>query len=300
MDEERRIALLPDDIARCIENPQFLYFERGYGRKYDISDSDYRGTGAHVVTAERAYSLDVICQPKFCEEDASELHTGQTVFGWLHLHEGDDISEKLIKKATTAIAWENMANDDGKVFSENNFLTGRIGVLNAVAYAGKVPEECSVAIIGRGNVGKGARFQLEQLGVTEIAVYHRRNSHLLKKHIGRYDIIVHCAQCYRRDFIKRKDLRRMKQGALLIHLGADNIEGILSSSSMYSPIEEINKGRNGAYCFNHVPTLAYKTATRQISRCVALYINQLVNEEMDRTLSEAVVIDRGEPLKDRW
>jgi len=48
-----------------------------------------------------------------------------------------------------------------------------------------------------------------------------------------------------------------------------------------------------------VPTIAYKTASSIISKDVVPYINKLINNEIDITLKNAVVIDRGIPLKER-
>ena len=84
MDEEKRIALLPRDIEKDIENPHLLFFQKGYGRDYDVSDRAYRQTGARVVREDDSCSMDVFCQPKFYKEDLSYIKHGQVIFGWMH------------------------------------------------------------------------------------------------------------------------------------------------------------------------------------------------------------------------
>jgi N5-(carboxyethyl)ornithine synthase len=293
MEEEKRIALLPKDLVK-IESPNMLFFQKGYGKDMNISDEKYREAGANIVSQKTAYNLEVLCQPKFCEEDLKHLNcSDQIIFGWLHLEENGKTTKELIKREATAFAWEEMFYENGQhVFKKNNLLTGKMGVLHAVPYAGKVPEECDAAVIGRGQVGQGAIEALKSINVQNIAVYHRRNVHVLREHINKYDLIVHCA-CSPDIILKDSDLKRMKKGALFVHLGADSIEGDIHAQSVYSPVKELNNGRNLVYCVNHVPTIAYKTASEYISHDVAPYVNMLTKGLFDKTLINSAILIKG-------
>ena len=300
MKEEKRIALLPTDISR-IESPDFLFFARGYGEHYGFSDRDYRNTGAHIISDKNTYTKDIVCQPKFSDRDLAHLtQSGQIIFGWLHLGEAEEKTRRLEELEDTVIEWSRMQKRDNKmVFRKNNRLTGRIGVLHSIAYAGRIPEECNVAVIGAGNVGQGAIDQLEQLKVKSIDIYNRQNSKDIKETIGKYDIIVHCAS-FQGEILTQGDLRNMKPGALLVHLGSDSIKGRYDTQSVYSPISFINRRENPVYCINHVPTLAHHTATEFISRDVAPYINRLVKGNLNLPeFSGAIVIYNGNILHDR-
>jgi len=291
MNEESRIALLPQDIA-VVDHPEFLFFEKSYGKKHGVEDDDYRKAGAHVVATERVYSLDVICQPKFSEKDAKSMEKARLVFGWVHIDSYKYLEMKLKERDATVIEWSNMKKNGRCVFYRNSILTGQMGVLNALAYAGKVAPECTVAVIGRGNVGKGAFRQLRREGVQDITVYHTGNKHLLKRNLGRYDIIVNCAEAA--EFILTgKDLQAMRPGALMIDIGGACIDGNYWPNSIYAPISEINQGRNLAYCVNHVPTLAYRTASSYISHDVAPYIDAIVKEISNVVLQRAITMENG-------
>ena len=133
---------------------------------------------------------------------------------------------------------------------------------------------------------------LKKMGANEITIYHSGNSHKLKKEMQKYDVIVHAA-CSYYEILSKNDLKRMKHGALLIHLGSDSIGGDFDANSIYSPVEGINNEKNLVYCINHVPTLAYKTASEYISRDVAPYIDTLSKGRMNKTLKDAVVMDKG-------
>ncbi|MCX6706629.1 MAG: hypothetical protein NT001_00630, partial [Candidatus Woesearchaeota archaeon] len=281
-----------------IEDPNMLYFERGYGLEYGITDLDYKKKGANVVSERKARILEVMCQPKFCEADIGHIVEEQTVFGWLHLGQGSREARVLSEKSVTAIEWELMYMGKKQVFKRNSRLTGRIGVLHAFAYAGKIPEECRVAVIGRGEVSKGAIKQLTDIKVSDIDVYHSKNIHLLRKRISEYDVIVHCA-CSYDVIIHENELARMKRNALFIHMGSDSIEGKFEAQSIFSPLDWVNKGKNPMYCIDHVPTLAFQTASKYISRDVAPYIDMLIKGKMNKTLRDAIVIDKGRPNPDR-
>jgi len=174
------------DIPR-IAHPDHLYFQRGYGTDYGFEDGVYEEAGANVVSEREVDSLEVLCIPKFCERDIKHIRPNRILFGWLHLLERSREARELSKKGITAIAWECMKSEGEFIFYRNGVLTGEIGVLHGIGYAGKMPEECNVAVIGKGRVGTGAIGQLRKLGVINITIYDRRNSSRLRSEIGKYD-----------------------------------------------------------------------------------------------------------------
>ena len=297
MREEKRIALIPADINRKICDPSLLHFQRGYGIDCGFSDDDYRRTGAHVVSESDAYGLDILCCPKFWYDDAELVKKGQTVFGWLHLEKGDSDTRRLEDMDATAIAWELMYKDGRSVFYRNSMLTGEIGIIHAIPYAGKHPSECHTAVIGRGEVGKAAMRQLRKFGVKDIDIYHSKNSHLLRKVIGSYDMVINCA-CASQVVLEKRHTADMKRGALLVDIGSGAVD-ITENRQLYRPVQEFNRGRNIYYRINHIPTLWHQTASRYISEDAAPYINMLLKGQMDKTLADAVVIDKGRVLEDR-
>lgn len=296
--EEFRIAMLPEQV-REISHPELLFFQKGYGERLDIPDAEYERAGARITNSRGAYGKEILCQPKFCDEDLPFIHQGHIVFGWIHMIHGYRMQRQLSRKKATVIAWENMYKGKKHVFARNNQLTGQTGVLQAMAYVPKVPEECSAAVIGKGNVGKGAKAELETIGVKTIKVYDRKNVNELISNVGDYDIIVHCAAERYYDILTENDLKSMKSGAVLVHLGSDCVKHPVAPQSIYSPVNPINGGRNLVYAINHVPTLKYQTASRLISEDVAPYIDLLVQGNVNGTLGNAVVMCEGKVLEDR-
>jgi len=299
MDEEDRIALIPDDL-RKINDPTILFFEKGYGIKHGYKDKEYTDMGAHIVSSKKSYSLEVICQPKYSDKDLPFINSDQILFGWLHLIEGEKNTTELIRKGITAIAWEFMYRGKNYVFRDNRILTGEIGVLHSITYSKKMPRECAIALIGSGMVGQGALNILKKLDA-EVTIYdiNLNNMDKLKKRISDYDIIIHCAGAYPKIVLSKKDISKMKEGALFVHMGDDCIEGMPKPMSIYNPISFINNKKNTVYRINHLPTIVFKTASRLISKDVVPFINILINDVFDDTLKNAVVINKGVPLNER-
>ena len=54
---------------------------------------------------------------------------------------------------------------------------------------GEMPYNCKVALLGRGNVSRGALKLLSMLGA-EIIVYDRKTEKLFRKEVGKFDVIV--------------------------------------------------------------------------------------------------------------
>src|SRR5690606_3339659 len=156
-----------------------------------------------------ATSKDVICDPKIGDADyLSDLEAGQIIFGWIHAVQNKFITDNILKRKLTAIAWEDMYEKGRHVFWRNTELAGEAAVMHAFTLYGKAPYECNIALIGRGNVARGAYKILSSLGAN-VTVYDRRTQKLLREEIDNYDVIVNGVlwDVYRGDhIIYREDL----------------------------------------------------------------------------------------------
>lgn len=95
-ENENRRAVVPEHIKK-MRNPEYLYFEKGYGEVLGIDDVDYKTAGANICSHDEVLKKDVICDPKVGDADYLEnLHGGQTVFGWVHATQNRDIADKLV------------------------------------------------------------------------------------------------------------------------------------------------------------------------------------------------------------
>ena len=172
-ENEHRIALFPDNI-KAISHPEMVYVEKGYGSDFGIDDKEYASRGVHVAERGDVLKCDIICDPKIGDaEYLGQLH-GQTLFGWIHCVQNRDIADAIIGNSNTAIAWEDMYEANRHVFWRNNEIAGEAAIMHAYLRHGIFPYNTKVAVLGRGNVARGAIKTLHFLGAEVLRPPHRR------------------------------------------------------------------------------------------------------------------------------
>ena len=297
-ENELRRALIPTDLSK-VKHVHNLYFERGYGEILGYSDEDYRKMGANIVNREIVYKQDIICNPKAPEPVEQKLfHKGQTLFGWIHAVQERKVTDFLLRMKMTAIAWEEMFENGRHVFWRNNEIAGEAGVLHAFLYYGRLPYECSIAVIGRGNTARGVIRVLEKMGAN-VTVYDRKTVLFLRNELDKYDVIVNAVlwDVFRKDrLIYKEDLKKMKKGTMIIDISCDEEMEIETSHAtmLKDPIYFVDGIIH--YAVDHTASLFWKTATNSISREIKKYLDDLVEGSYNNILRNATVIENGKIL----
>lgn len=296
-ENEKRRALLPEDVDMLDENIRHLiYVESGYGDVMDISDEAYLNKGINVVSRDRVLDCDIICDPKIGDaEYLSELKSGQTIFGWVHAVQNRDITDKILDAGLTAVCWEDMYYKGRHTFWRNNEIAGEAAIMHACCIHGVFPYETRVALLGNGNVARGAYRILTSLGA-EVVQYSRRTEHLFRDEIGNYDVIVNGIlwDVHRKDhIIYRDDLKRMRRGAMIIDISCDRNGGV--ETSVPTTIENPTYIVDGIlhYVVDHTPSLFFRTISRSLSKIVSERIERLINEDYDDELNNAIAVKNG-------
>lgn len=297
-ENEKRRAIVPDHI-KYISHPECLYFERGYGEVLGISDNEYKALGCNICSFEECLTKDVICDPKIGDADyLNLLHPGQTIFGWVHATQNRDITDKIINAGLTAFAWEKMYDTGRHVFWRNNELAGEAAVMHAFQCYGRMPYETKVAVIGNGNTARGAIKVLNMLGA-DVSQYTKRTETLLRSEISQYDVVVNCVlwDVKRKDhIIYKSDLKLMKNNAMIIDVSCDRAGGIETCTP--TTIDDPTYVVDGVmhYAVDHTPALFFKTFSHNNSSIVYGYINELINSDYGKVLSDSLIIENGKIL----
>ncbi len=293
-ENENRRALIPDDISN-IRHADMLLFEKGYGNNLGFSDADYEARGAKTVTRERVLDCDVICDPKIGDAGYLDQLEDQTIFGWVHLVQNKDTANKVLAGKLTAYAWEDMFCEGRHCFYRNNEMAGEAAIMHAFQCYGEMPYNTNVALIGRGNVARGAMRILTCLGA-RITVYDRKTEKLLRQEIGQYDVIVNALlwDTRRKDhIIYRDDLKRMRKNSLIIDVSCDKNGAIETSAptTVEKPIYMVDGVMH--YAVDHTPTLFYKPASAGISAEVCKYADELIENKPGKVLMNALAVENG-------
>lgn len=294
-ENEFRRALVPDDLKK-VRNCGQLYFESGYGEQIGYGDSDYKRYGCHMVSHEESLDKDIICDAKVGDADyLFKLKNGQIIFGWVHAVQNRDITDKILDRKATAIAWEDMFCKGRHCFWRNNEIAGEAAIMHAFQCYGKMPYDLEVALIGQGNVARGALKILTLLGAN-VTVYNRKTEALFREDLPKFDVVVNGIlwDISRKDHIVYKDdLQRMKANSLIVDISCDN-QGCIETSistTINEPVYFVDGIMH--YVVDHTPSLFYKTATSGISCEVAKYLDDLCEDNKNEVLENAIIIRDG-------
>lgn len=293
-ENEKRRAIVLEDIEK-VDNKEYLYFQKGYGKNLGFSDEDIIELGCKVVDKEEILQCDIICEPKIGDSEEINNINNKIIFGWVHATQNYDITQKCIDNQLTVYAWEKMYEKGRHIFYKNNEIAGKAAILHAMLQYGRQFNKSNVAVIGNGNTARGAINILEAVGA-KIDIYSRSKEHEFRDNMEQYDIIVNCIlwDVEREDHIIYKaDLKKLKKNALIIDISCDKNGGIETSipTTIQHPVYYVDGIMH--YVVDHTPSLLYKEATKSISNEVVKYIDDLIEEKDNKVLKNALIIKKG-------
>lgn len=171
---ENRVAIIPAGVEALNKKGHSVFIETEAGIGSGFSDEDYRNVGATILNtpAEIFQKADLVLKVKEPLPPEYELFKeNQLLFTYLHLAAELKLTEALIKKRVTAIAYETIQLEDGSLplLTPMSEVAGRMAVqigamLLEKHYGGKglllggVPgtHPAKVLILGGGIVGTNA------------------------------------------------------------------------------------------------------------------------------------------------
>ena len=294
-ENENRRAMLPADVlrAKCRDH---LIFETGYGDVLGHGDDEYLAAGARIASRDEVLACDVICDPKIGDADYLGDLREQTVFGWVHAILNRDITDKLIDGRLTAYAWEEMFEGGRHVFWRNNEIAGEAAIAHAYICHGVFPYSTKVALLGRGNVARGAMRALYSMGA-DVRQYDRHSERLFRDELPEFDVIVNAIlwDKMRKDhIIYRSDLKRMKKGTMIVDISCDRAGAI--ETSLPTTIEKPTYVVDGVlhYVVDHTPALFFKSTSASISAVLPDYLSDMSEGRGDTpVLSNALIVKDG-------
>ena len=111
---ENRVGMLPTGVRALVQDGHQVHVQQNAGIGSGILDAAYVDAGAIIVpTAEEAWATDMVVKVK--EPQASEfplMKSGQTLFTYLHLAAEAKLTEELLARGVTSIAYETVQDPD--------------------------------------------------------------------------------------------------------------------------------------------------------------------------------------------
>jgi alanine dehydrogenase len=171
---ENRVGLVPSGAAALSRAGHEVYVEEGAGVGSGIADEDYRAAGAEIVRSadevfQRAEMIVKVKEP--IDPEYGRLREGQILFTYLHLAPAGRLTDVLLQRRVTGIAYETITAPNGMLplLTPMSEVAGRMSVHVGAYYLQKsnggrgvllsgVPgvPPADVVIIGGGVVGTNA------------------------------------------------------------------------------------------------------------------------------------------------
>lgn len=325
-DHEYRVGMTPAGVQAMVEAGHRVYLEAGAGAGSNFEDSEYSALGAEILaTADEVYGVaDLIIKVKEpIEPEFERLREGQTLFTYLHLAPLPELTQVLLDRRVTGIAYETITDGQGglPLLTPMSEVAGRMSVLAGAtylqrAYGGRgillsgVPGvlPADVLIIGGGIVGinaakialgMGARVTvletnparmryLDDLfhGTVNTLASNRLN---LESALQYTDVLIGAVLLPGRaapKVVSREMLALMRKGAVLVDVAVDQggCFETTRATTHSNPTYEVDGVIH--YCVSNMPGAVPRTSTLALTNATLPYALALANKGVETALRE--------------
>ncbi len=325
-DHEFRVALTPEGVDEVVRNGHEVWVETTAGQGSDFSDDSYRTVGARIASsAEELFDrVEMILKVK--EPLASEIASLQprhTLFTFLHLASSKTLAEALMKSGCTAIAYETMEDERGRLpmLLPMSQIAGKVAVQIGAHYLerthggngillGGVPgvSRGHVVILGAGGVGStaveialgiGARVtvigndmgQLQRLqerfgnNLTTLASQRL----VIAETVKSADLLIGAVMVRGAKspvLVSRSMVATMKKGALIMDIAVDQGGCVETTrpTTHAAPVFEVDGVRH--YGVTNIPGIVPQTSTYALTQATLPFIVRLANRGVDAALCD--------------
>jgi alanine dehydrogenase len=314
---EFRVAITPAGVHELVRNGHEVCVETGAGLGSSITDDEYVTAGAKILdTAADVWSTgDLILKVK--EPVPSEyplMREGQTLFTYLHLAANQGLTDELVKRKVTGIAYETVELPDHSLplLAPMSEVAGRlapqVGAATLMAVNGgrgvlmggvSGVHAAKVVVIGAGVAGMNA---------AAIAIGMQANVTLLDKNVAKLrhaDSIYqgHCQTITSNAYeveraimdadlvigavlvpgaktpivVTNEQVSRMKPGSVLVDIAIDQ-GGCFEDSHATTHTDPTYKVHNSVfYCVANMPGAVPNTSTYALTNVTLPYAVELAN-----------------------
>jgi alanine dehydrogenase len=331
---ENRVAITPAGVDALVLAGHEVLIERGAGEGSGFVDEDYVAHGAKILdSAEQVWSsADMILKVK--EPQPSEyryFREGLILFTYLHLAPEPELTQALIEKKVTAIAYETIQLDNGSLplLTPMSEVAGRMSVQIGAQFLekpkggkgvllggvpGVLPGE--VVIIGGGVVGTNAAKMALGLGANVTLldinpdrlrqlddIFHGRlrtlmsNSYNIAQAVKKADLLIGAVLIPGRRaprLVTEEMVKTMTPGSVIVDVAIDqggSIETIDRVTTHSDPIYV----KHGVvhYAVPNIPGAVPRTSTIALTNVTIPYAVQIANKGLEQALRDSRPLAKG-------
>jgi alanine dehydrogenase len=332
-DNEYRIGMVPAGVHALVDAGHEVVVQENAGNGSGIPNEDYVSAGARLVPDAAsvwgwADMVVKVKEPVGPEYDL--MRPGQTLFTYLHLAPLPELTDVLLEKQVTGVAYETIEDKSGRLplLTPMSEVAGRMAVAVGASYLQKVHggrgtllagvpgvPPGDVVVIGGGIVGLnsikialglGARVavldtnldrlrQIDDLfhgAVTTLA----SNQYNLRAAMRRADLLIGAVLIPGRaapKLVTRDMLKLMKEGSVIVDVAVDQ-GGCFETTrptTHSDPVYVVDGVVH--YCVANMPGAVPRTSTFALNNATLPYQLQLANKGVDRAMAESKALALG-------
>ncbi len=332
-DHETRVGLVPSGIMALREAGHQVLVQSGAGEGSSITDQEYAEAGARMTANAAQVWRDAALVIKVKEPQPQEyeyLRPGLILFTYLHLAPLPQLTDQLLAKKVTAIAYETIREKDGSLplLTPMSEVAGRLAVQIGAVYLeapnggrgvllGGVPGVApgEVVVLGGGVVGTNAAKMALGLGA-HVTIIDRNLNRLrelddifggrvntlasnvwtIRDSLRRADLVIGAvlipgASAPR--LVRRDMLPAMKRGAVMVDVSIDQ-GGCFETSRATThtdPVYFVDGVLH--YCVSNMPAAVPHTSTLALTNATFPYLLELANKGFEGACAEWQSIREG-------
>ena len=330
---EYRVAITPSGVHELARNGHEVYVETGAGVGSSITNEDYIAAGAKILdTAADVWATgDLILKVKEpVPTEYDKMREGQTLFTYLHLAADRLLTEELIKRKVTGIAYETVELPDHSLplLAPMSEVAGRlapqVGAATLMAANGgrgilmggvSGVYAAKVVVIGAGVSGMNAAaialgMQAEVLlldkNVAKLrqadAIYQGHcqtvtsNAYEVERAIADADLVIGAVLvpgAKAPTLVTNEQVSRMKPGSVLVDISIDQ-GGCFEDSHATTHADPTYKVHNSVfYCVANMPGAVPHTSTYALTNVTLPYAVELANNGWRKALASDPALALG-------
>ncbi len=323
---EYRVSITPSGVHELVQHGHQVLIETGAGLGSSITDQDYLTAGADILpsagdvwdTGELVLKVKEPIQAEY-----ELMRPGQVLFTYLHLAADKPLTEALVRRKVTAIAYETVELADGSLplLAPMSEVAGRLAPQVGAAtlmrahggrgvLMGGVPgvNAARVVVIGAGvsganaaaiAVGMQAHVQVLDRNVAKLrqldAVYRGHvqtlasNALEIERAITEADLVIGAVLvpgAKAPTLVSNEQVSRMRPGSVLVDVSIDQGGCFEDSHPTTHDAPTYPVHDSVLYCVANMPGAVPHTSTYALNNVTLHYVVELANHGWRRALAE--------------
>ena len=324
-DHEYRVGMVPATVHALVESGHQVFVQRHAGHGSGIQDDEFEEAGARILPDAAAVWSEADMIVKVKEPIASEydlMREGQTLFTYLHLAPLPELTDVLLEKNVTGIAYETITDSQGRLplLTPMSEVAGRMATMVGAYYlqrfsGGRGTLLCGVpgvppgdvVVIGGGIVGlNSAKVALGMGGRVTVLetspdrmrylddIFHGQvttlasNPYNLRSALARADLVIGAVLIPGRSapkLVTRDMLEEMKTGSVMVDVAVDQ-GGCFETThptTHSDPVYEVEGVIH--YCVANMPGAVPRTSTFALNNVTFPYTLKLANRGIEGAIA---------------